>query len=99
MFQTATNNDASSDFPTAEGDNNTGAIGTWAHLLVTYTAPVDGDSSTGAMALYQNGTLMGTATNLTPQYDSSMPLTVGGCISSTDATAPYAAFPGSVADV
>ncbi|MGW5256489.1 LamG-like jellyroll fold domain-containing protein [Streptomyces sp. NPDC004012] len=99
MFQTTTTNDASSDFPTAEGDNNTGAIGTWAHLLVTYTAPVDGDSSTGAMTLYQNGTLMGTATNITPQYDSSMPLTVGGCISSTDATTPYAAFPGSVADV
>ncbi|MEU2776433.1 LamG-like jellyroll fold domain-containing protein [Streptomyces sp. NPDC007162] len=99
MFQTTTTNDADADFPTAEGDSNTGAIGTWAHLLVTYTAPVDGDTSTGVMSLYQNGTLMGTATNLTPQYDSSMPLTIGGCVNSPDATTPYAAFPGSVADV
>ncbi|MFF8597151.1 LamG-like jellyroll fold domain-containing protein [Streptomyces sp. NPDC015220] len=99
MFQTTTTNDADAQFPTAEGDNSTGAIGTWTHLLVTYTAPVDGDSSTGVMSLYQNGTLMGTDTNLTPQYDSSMPLTLGGCVTDTDATSPYAAFPGSVADV
>ncbi|MFF0132355.1 LamG-like jellyroll fold domain-containing protein [Streptomyces mirabilis] len=99
MFQTTTTNDADANFPTAEGDSNTAAVGTWAHLLVTYTAPVDGDSSTGVMSLYQNGTLMGTATNLTPQYDSSMPLTIGGCVNSVDATTPYAAFPGSVADV
>ncbi|QIZ02046.2 LamG domain-containing protein [Streptomyces sp. S1D4-11] len=99
MFQTTTTNDADAGFPTAEGDSNTAAVGTWAHLLVTYTAPVDGDSSTGVMSLYQNGTLMGTATNLTPQYDSSMPLTIGGCVNSPDATTPYAAFPGSVADV
>jgi hypothetical protein len=26
------------------------------------------------MSIYQNGSLMGTTTNLTPQYDSSMPL-------------------------
>ncbi|MEH0468159.1 hypothetical protein QA943_04750 [Streptomyces sp. B21-097] len=99
MFQTTTTNDASADFPTAEGDSNTGAIGTWAHLLVTYTAPVDGDSNTGMMSIYQNGSLMGTATNLTPQYDSSLPLTIGGCVNAGDASAPYAAFPGSVADV
>ncbi len=99
MFQTTTTNDASADFPTAEGDAGTGSVGTWTHLLVTYTAPVDGDSSTGGMSIYQNGTLMGTATNLTPQYDSSMPLTIGGCINSSDDTSPYAAFPGSVSDV
>ncbi|WP_233273587.1 LamG-like jellyroll fold domain-containing protein [Streptomyces broussonetiae] len=99
MFQTTTTNDASSDFPTAEGDANTAALGTWTHLLVTYSAPVDGDSSTGVMSLYQNGTLMGTATNLTPQYDSSMPLTIGGCVNSPDATTPYNAFPGSVSDI
>ncbi|MFF5307606.1 LamG-like jellyroll fold domain-containing protein [Streptomyces sp. NPDC013161] len=99
MFQTTTTNDASSDFPTAEGDTNTGAVGTWAHLLVTYTAPVDGDSNTGVMSIYQNGSLMGTAANLTPQYDSSMPLTIGGCVNSVDATTPYSVFPGSVADV
>ena len=99
MFQTTTTNDADAEFPTAEGDSNTGAIGTWAHLLVTYTAPVDGDTSTGVMSLYQNGTLMGTAANLTPQYDSSMPLTIGGCVNSVDTTTPYSAFPGSVADV
>jgi hypothetical protein len=99
MFQTTTTNDASADFPTAEGDSDTAAVGTWTHLLVTYTAPVDGDSSTGVMALYQNGSLMGTDTNATPQYDSSMPLTIGGCVNSTDATAPYSAFLGSVADV
>ncbi|WP_459738971.1 LamG-like jellyroll fold domain-containing protein [Streptomyces sp. E-15] len=50
-------------------------------------------------ALYQNGTLMGTATNLSPQYDSSLPLTIGGCANSASATTPYLAFPGSVADV
>ncbi|MFD5793100.1 LamG-like jellyroll fold domain-containing protein [Streptomyces diastatochromogenes] len=99
MFQTTTTNDDNADFPTAEGDTGTGALGTWTHLLVTYTAPVDGDSSTGLMSIYQNGTLMGTATNLTPQYDSSMPLTVGGCVNSPDATSPYNAFPGSVSDV
>ncbi|MFE9880712.1 LamG-like jellyroll fold domain-containing protein [Streptomyces sp. NPDC005784] len=99
MFQTTTTNDAGAAFPTAEGDSNTGAVGTWAHLLVTYTAPVDGDSNTGVMSIYQNGTLMGTASNLTPQYDSAMPLTIGGCVNSPDATTPYAAFPGSVADV
>ncbi|MEV7388613.1 LamG-like jellyroll fold domain-containing protein [Streptomyces sp. NPDC091215] len=99
MFQTTTTNDDSADFPTAEGDTNTGALGTWTHLLVTYTAPVDGDSSTGVMSIYQNGTLMGTATNLTPQYDSSLPLTVGGCINDPAATSPYNAFPGSVSDV
>ncbi|MEU6070211.1 LamG-like jellyroll fold domain-containing protein [Streptomyces sp. NPDC047082] len=99
MFQTTTTNDDSADFPTAEGDTGTGALGTWTHLLVTYTAPVDGDSGTGTMSIYQNGTLMGTATNLTPQYDSSMPLTVGGCVNSPDATTPYNAFPGSVSDV
>ncbi|MFG2882592.1 LamG-like jellyroll fold domain-containing protein [Streptomyces sp. NPDC048297] len=99
MFQTTTSNDPSADFPTAEGAADTAAVGTWTHLLVTYTAPVDGDASTGAMSIYQNGTLMGTATNLTPQYDSSMPLTVGGCINSPDATTPYNAFPGSISDV
>ncbi|MEU2421393.1 LamG-like jellyroll fold domain-containing protein [Streptomyces sp. NPDC007851] len=99
MFQTTTTNDDSSDFPTAEGDAATGALGTWTHLLVTYTAPVDGDDSTGVMSIYQNGTLMGTATNLTPQYDSSMPLTIGGCVNDPAATSPYNAFPGSVSDV
>ncbi|MEU6384128.1 LamG-like jellyroll fold domain-containing protein [Streptomyces bauhiniae] len=99
MFQTTTTNDDSADFPTAEGDTGTGALGTWTHLLVTYTAPVDGDAGTGVMSIYQNGTLMGTATNLTPQYDSSMPLTIGGCVNSPDTTTPYNAFPGSVSDV
>ncbi|KOV57495.1 hypothetical protein ADK64_38505 [Streptomyces sp. MMG1121] len=99
MFQTTTTNDDSAAFPTAEGDAGTGALGTWTHLLVTYTAPVDGDDTTGVMSIYQNGTLMGTATNPTPQYDSSMPLAIGGCINSPDATTPYNAFPGSVSDV
>lgn len=99
MFQTTTTDDDASDFPTAEGDAGTGALGTWTHLLVTYTAPVDGDDSTGVMSIYQNGTLMGTATNPTPQYDSSMPLTIGGCVNTPDATSPYNAFPGSVSDV
>ncbi|MEU6509729.1 LamG-like jellyroll fold domain-containing protein [Streptomyces sp. NPDC046942] len=99
MFQTTTTNDDSAAFPTAEGDAGTGALGTWTHLVVTYTAPVDGDDATGVMSIYQNGTLMGTATNPTPQYDSSMPLTIGGCVSTPDATTPYNAFPGSVSDV
>ncbi|MFJ6838086.1 LamG-like jellyroll fold domain-containing protein [Streptomyces sp. NPDC091209] len=99
MFQTTTTDDENSAFPTAEGDANTGALGTWTHLLVTYTAPVDGDADTGVMSIYQNGSLMGTASNLTPQYDSSMPLTIGGCVNSPDATSPYNAFPGSVSDV
>ncbi|WP_445281211.1 hypothetical protein [Streptomyces sp. DSM 118148] len=42
---------------------------------------------------------MGTAKNLSPQYGSSLPLTVGGCVNSASATTPYMAFPGSVADV
>ena len=99
MFQTTTPNDENSDFPTAEGDTNTAPIGTWTHLAATYRAPVAGDSSAGVMALYQNGTLMGTDTNHGPQYDSSLPLTVGGCINSASATTSYLAFPGSVADV
>lgn len=99
MFQTTTTNDENSDFPTAEGDNNTGPVNTWTHLVATYKAPVAGDSTTGVMALYQNGTLMGTAANLSPQYDSSLPLTVGGCVNSAAATTPYMVFPGSVADV
>ncbi|WP_225830438.1 LamG-like jellyroll fold domain-containing protein [Streptomyces sp. NK08204] len=99
MFQTTTSNDASADFPTAEGDYGTGVVGTWTHLVATYRAPVAGDSSTGVMALYQDGTLMGTDTNLSPQYDSSLPLTIGGCVNSASATTPYMAFPGSVADV
>jgi hypothetical protein len=99
MFQTTTTNDDNADFPTAEGDNNSGPVGTWTHLVATYRAPVAGDSSTGTMALYQNGTLMGTAKNLSPQYDSSLPMTVGGCVNSASASTPYLAFPGSVADV
>ena len=85
--------------PTAEGDTNTGPLGTWTHLVATYRAPVAGDSSTAVMTLYQNGTRMGTATNLSPQYDSSLPLTIGGCVNSAASTTPYNAFPGSVADV
>jgi hypothetical protein len=61
MFPTTTTNDAGADFPTAEGDSNTAAVGTWAHLLVTYTAPVDGGANTGLMSIYQNGSLMGSA--------------------------------------
>ncbi|MER6274593.1 hypothetical protein [Streptomyces sp900105755] len=37
--------------------------------------------------------------SFSPQYDSSMPLIIGGCINSASATTPYLAFPGSVADV
>jgi hypothetical protein len=99
MFQTTTTNDDNSDFPTAEGDSNSGPVGTWTHLVATFRAPVPGESTTGNMALYQNGTLVGTATNLSPQYDSSMPLTIGGCVNSASATTPYLAFPGSVTDV
>ncbi|MFD8722594.1 LamG-like jellyroll fold domain-containing protein [Streptomyces sp. NPDC059629] len=55
----------------AQGD------GTWTHLVATSRAPAPGGSTTGNMALYQNGTLIGTATNLSPQYDSSLPLTIG----------------------
>ncbi|MGW7261156.1 LamG domain-containing protein [Streptomyces sp. NPDC054834] len=99
MFQTTTTNDENSDFPTAEGDPGSGPTGTWTHLVATFRSPVVGGSSTGNMALYQNGTLVGTATNLSPQYDSSMPLTIGGCVNSASATTPYLAFPGSVADV
>ncbi|MGW0769679.1 LamG-like jellyroll fold domain-containing protein [Streptomyces sp. NPDC002676] len=99
MFQTTTTNDDNAQWPTAEGDYGTGVLGTWTHLLVTYTAPVDGDPGTGKMSIYQNGTLMGTASNVTPQYDSSLPLTVGGCVHTPDATTPYNQFPGSVSDV
>ena len=83
MFQTTTTNDDSADFPTAEGDNNTATVGTWTHLVAAFRAPVAGSSNTGNMALYQNGTLMGTATNLSPQYDSSLPLTIGGCVNTS----------------
>jgi hypothetical protein len=93
MFQTTTTNDDNSDWVTAEGDANSGPVGTWAHVVATYNA------STGAMAIYQNGVLQGRATNLTPQYDSGLPLTVGGCVNSATATTPYQAFPGNVADV
>jgi hypothetical protein len=99
MFQTTTTNDENSDFPTAEGDPNSAPVGTWTHLVAAYRAPVAGKPNAGSMALYQNGTLVGTATNLSPQYDSSMPLTIGGCVNSASATTPYMAFPGSVADV
>jgi hypothetical protein len=99
MFQTTTTNDANASWPTAEGGTGTAPVGTWTHLLVTYTAPVVGNSSTGLMSIYQNGSLMGTATNTAPQYDSSLPLTIGGCVNSASATTPYSAFPGSVADV
>ncbi|MHA6757498.1 LamG-like jellyroll fold domain-containing protein [Streptacidiphilus sp. PAMC 29251] len=99
MFQTTTANAGTADSPTAEGGPNTAVVGAWTHLVVTYTAPVDGNASTGLMSIYQNGTLMGTATNITPQYDSSMPLTIGGCVNSDSGAAPYSTFPGSVADV
>ncbi|MEU2623867.1 LamG-like jellyroll fold domain-containing protein [Streptomyces sp. NPDC007157] len=79
--------------------DNSGPVGTWTHLVATFRAPVPGESTTGNMALYQNGSLVGTATNLSPPYDSSLPLTVGGCVNSASATTPYLAFPGSVADV
>ncbi|WP_327244722.1 S8 family serine peptidase [Streptomyces sp. NBC_01320] len=93
MFQTTTSNDDNTDWVTAEGDANSGPAGAWAHVVATYNA------STGAMAIYQNGVLQGRATNLTPQYDSGLPLTVGGCVNSATATTPYQAFPGNVADV
>ncbi|MFF4302364.1 LamG-like jellyroll fold domain-containing protein [Streptomyces sp. NPDC001601] len=72
---------------------------TWTHLVATFRAPVPEGSATGNVALYQNGTLIGPATQPQPQYDSSMLLTIGGCINSASATTPYLAFPGSVIDV
>ncbi|MGW4436307.1 LamG-like jellyroll fold domain-containing protein [Streptomyces sp. NPDC004596] len=42
MFQTTTTNDDNADFPTAEGGNNTGPVGTWTHLVATFRAPVAG---------------------------------------------------------
>ncbi|MFE5211319.1 LamG-like jellyroll fold domain-containing protein [Streptomyces sp. NPDC056600] len=93
MFQTTTTNGNDTDWVTAEGGTGSGPVGTWAHVVATY------DADTGAMAVYQNGVLQGRATNATPQYDSGLPLTVGGCVNSASATTPYQAFPGNVADV
>jgi hypothetical protein len=45
-------------------------------------------------SIHQNGSQMGTATNRSPQYDSSMPLTIGGCVNSAavSGTATAACF-------
>ncbi|WP_406462268.1 S8 family serine peptidase [Streptomyces sp. NBC_00111] len=99
MFQTTTTNETDTDWVTAEGDANSGPVGTWAHIVATYKAPVSGDSTSGLMSVYQNGVLQDSNHNMTPQYDSSLPLTIGGCVNSASSTAPYDAFPGNVADV
>ncbi|MEU2771770.1 MMPL family transporter [Streptomyces sp. NPDC007162] len=54
--------DHHSDFPTAEGDPNSGTIGTWTHLVATFRAPAPGSATTGNMALHQlDGLTMRTA--------------------------------------
>jgi hypothetical protein len=98
-FQTTTTNDANAGWPTAEGADGNAPTGTWAHLVATYTAPEPNNPSSGTMTLYVNGTLSGTNTNATPQYDPTLPLTIGGCTSTADITTPYSQFPGSIADV
>lgn len=73
------------------------AVATWTHLVATYKAPIAGDATTGVMTLYQDGARRDTAVNVTPQYGSGLPLTVGGCVNAATATVPYKAFPGKVA--
>ncbi|MEU1087821.1 S8 family serine peptidase [Streptomyces sp. NPDC005892] len=99
MFQTTTSNEDDTDWVSIEGDTNSGPVGTWAHIVATYKAPVSGDSTSGLMSVYQNGVLQDSLHNMTPQYDSGLPLTVGGCVNSASSTSPYDAFPGKVADV
>jgi RHS repeat-associated protein len=65
------------------------ALNTWTHLVGTF------DATTGAMKLYVNGTLAGTATDPTP-WTGAGPLTVGG-VKTTDGSI-YDAVAGSVTD-
>jgi hypothetical protein len=46
-------------------------VGTWVHLVATF------DASTGAMALYVNGALAGTATRTAAPWDANGPFTIG----------------------
>ncbi|MFC1420884.1 LamG domain-containing protein [Streptacidiphilus cavernicola] len=102
FYQTTTTNDANAAFPTAESPANSATPGTWAHLVATYSAPThnpDGSTVAGFMTLYVNGTLVATAANATPQYDSTLPLTIGGCVHTATSTTDYSSFTGSIADV
>ena len=55
----------------AASSTGTAAVGVWTHLVGVYTA------SSGAMQLYVNGVLAGTATNKTV-FQAFGPLTIGG---------------------
>ena len=64
------NSDATGTTTTRAMSSSAAVTGTWTHLVGTYNA------STGAMDLYVNGTLSGTATDTT-KWASSGPLTIG----------------------
>ena len=65
------------------------ALNTWTHLVGVF------DSSTGAMSLYVNGTLAGTATDTTP-FNASGPLAIGRAKFNGN---PVDFFPGSIGNV
>jgi hypothetical protein len=52
----------------------TADVNQWIHLVGVY------DAATGAMRLYVNGTLAGSATRTEPRWNVSGPLTVGGAL-------------------
>ncbi|PWS52933.1 hypothetical protein DLE01_01770, partial [Streptomyces sp. FT05W] len=40
-----TTNETDTDWVSVEGDANSGPVGTWAHIVATYKAPVSGDAT------------------------------------------------------
>ncbi|MEZ0090233.1 LamG-like jellyroll fold domain-containing protein [Streptacidiphilus sp. EB129] len=97
FFQMASSNDTTAGpiiLNTATNPDNSptyGDDGNWDHLVATYDAP------TATMTLYVNGQLAGTATNTTPQYDPTMPLTLAA--STNTPTAISNPFTGDIGDL
>jgi len=100
-FTTSTNDDSSipaGTYVTAAG-STAAQLNTWTHLVGVY------DSPTGAMTLYVNGAKAGTATNTTPVYSPSHPLTIGAVTSpvtnpdGSTGLVPSNGFNGSIGDV
>ncbi|MFE0681214.1 LamG-like jellyroll fold domain-containing protein [Streptomyces sp. NPDC058961] len=92
QFMTTTSEAASTDYPVATG-GPVPTTGTWTHLTGVY------DTDSHVQSLYVNGVLcQRAATNSSPAYNPTAPLTVGANITVNSGN-PYDAINGSVSDV
>ncbi|MGF1426309.1 ricin-type beta-trefoil lectin domain protein [Kitasatospora sp. LaBMicrA B282] len=87
-----TSDDPNAGWPSAAAAGWTGAIGTWSHLAVTYSA------DTHTLSFYLNGYLAGSTALNTP-WTANRALTIGGCYFDNDYTKLVDQFNGSVSDL